>query len=131
MPTKQELEWQIKKLQKDNEDLNRRLNDVNYVPSNKYTEKAILEFIDDLPVKVVKKINQKEIEKLKEENKNLKKRALPFGWTVETVQAIKEENEKLKDCSYDEYCAIVCENKLIKEWVDMQSELHQLACMLK
>lgn len=61
------------KLKKENEDLNRRFNDVNCVPTNpNYTEKAILEFIGSCPVKVVEKINQKQIEDLKKENEAVK-----------------------------------------------------------
>lgn len=53
-----DLEEENKKLKEKNEDLNRRFNDVNYVPENNYTEKAILEFIESCPIKVLKKINQ-------------------------------------------------------------------------
>ena len=45
------------KLKEKNEHLNRSLNDVNYVPWNSnYTEKAILEFIGNCPVKVFEKL---------------------------------------------------------------------------
>ena len=39
---------------------------------------------------------------------------------------LKEENEKLKNCSYEEYCNLVDENKLIKEFVDLKNELGEV-----
>lgn len=38
-----------------------------------------------------------ENEKLKEENKKLKKRAMPFGWTEESCKNWIEENKELKE----------------------------------
>lgn len=62
----EKLKAELANVKEKNEDLNRTLNDVNYVPFNpNYTEKAILEFIRSCPIKIVEKINQNE--KLKKE----------------------------------------------------------------
>lgn len=46
----QELKAELDCVKKENEDLNRRFNDVNYVPFNSnYTDKAIDEFLDSIP----------------------------------------------------------------------------------
>ena len=42
------------------------------------------------------------------------------------IDALKEEVEKLQDCNYEEYISIVCENKLIKEFVDLKNECGEL-----
>ena len=45
----------------------------------------------------------------------------------EEITQLKEENAKLKDCSYDEYCAIIKdENKLVKEFQDLKDECGEL-----
>ena len=142
------LEEQIKKLKDENKNLKKRALPYGWTveavktikEENEDLEDKIEELEDDLHAVVVsldshKKSHKKlveENEKLKLENQDLSIRApYPVEYYDNIIDELKEENEKLKDCSYDEYCAIVCENKLIKEWVDMQSELHQLACMLK
>ena len=47
------------------------------------------------------------------------------------IEKLKLENKKLKDCSYEEYCALIndcpTENNLVKEWVDMENECGALA----
>ena len=43
----------------------------------------------------------------------------------EHIEVLKKEIEKLKDCSYEEYCNMVDENKLIKEVVDLKKELEE------
>ena len=102
-----ELKDEIENLKEKNEDLNRRLDDVNYVPFNpNYTEKAILEFIDSCPIKVVEnKLNQ-EIENLKDEVK---------FWSFKHDQ-IKMNYERL-DENYELHrkSADLYEKKLIEE----------------
>ena len=51
-----------------------------------------------------------------------------IGDQQEQIKQLKEENEKLKDCSYDEYCALIAtENNLVKEFQDMKNECGSIA----
>ena len=49
-----------------------------------------------------------------------------YSNSLREIKQLKEENEKLKNCSYEEYCNMVDENKLIKEFVDLKNELGQV-----
>ena len=44
----------------------------------------------------------------------------------EELEAEKFHSQQLKDCSYEEYCEYVSENKLIKEFEDLKNELGEL-----
>ena len=77
-------------------------------------------------------IKQGEIDKLKKENEDWKNTDLilleseyMMGKNSE-IKKLKEENEKLKDCNYDEYCIMVDENKLIKEFEDLKGEFGEV-----
>ena len=55
------------------------------------------------------------------------------GQVVSSIKDLKEELEaekfyskQLKDCNYEEYCELVGENKLIKEFEDLKNELGEL-----
>lgn len=56
---------------------------------------------------------EEEESRLELENKKLK----------EELEAEKFYSKQLKDCSYEEYCEFVSENKLIKEFEDLKNEL--------
>jgi len=76
-----------------------------------------------------KKELELQIENLKEElnlYKNKPQLGRSYSNSLREIKQLKEENEKLKNCSYEEYCNMVDENKLIKEFVDLKNELGQV-----
>ena len=64
--------------------------------------------------------------KLKEENKNLKERQLPFGWTIESIKNLQEERDELKEKNTEHYCEVIKlkgENKdLNSRWAKKRDE---------
>ena len=77
-----------------------------------------------------KKELELQIEKLKEElnlYKNKPQLGRSYSNCLRENKQLKEENEKLKNCSYEEYCNLVDENKLIKEFVDLKNELGEIS----
>ena len=76
-----------------------------------------------------KKELELQIENLKEElnlYKNKPQLGRSYSNSLREIKQLKEENEKLKNCSYEEYCNMVDENKLIKEFVDLKNELGEV-----
>ena len=76
-----------------------------------------------------KKELELQIENLQKElnlYKNKPQLGRSYSNSLREIKQLKEENEKLKNCSYEEYCNMVDENKLIKEFVDLKNELGQV-----
>lgn len=77
-----------------------------------------------------KKELELQIENLQKElnlYKNKPQLGRSYSNSLREIKQLKEENESLKNCSYEEYCNMVDENKLIKEFVDLKNELGEIS----
>lgn len=122
MPTKKQLEEQIEEY-KENDKM--RIDEIDKAYDYSLLVQSDRDFWEQ------KSNNLKEEnEKLKEElnlYKNKPQLGRSYSNCLRENKQLKEENEKLKNCSYEEYCNMVDENKLIKEFVDLKNELGEIS----
>ena len=76
----------------------------------------------ELENKKLKETNQLRFDKIKEMENEVGVSKLVHHQNVGLLEDIK----KLKDCNYEEYCELVGENKLVKEFEDLKNELGEL-----
>tara|TARA_R100000654_G_scaffold36400_1_gene62050 strand:+ start:2784 stop:3737 length:954 start_codon:yes stop_codon:yes gene_type:complete len=125
-----EMYSQIEELKEEKEELQKQLEDDTrqvhtlFAENEKLKEQVIASMSETWRSKLAalhaeNSAYKAEIEKLKKARRGAKVFEKTYG-------DLKEENEKLKDCSYDEYCALIAEypteNKLVKEFEDLKNE---------
>ena len=119
MPTKKELELQIENLKKE-------LNLYKNKPQLGRSYSNCLR--ENKQLKEENEILKEKVEELEDFDSKLSEQRLDEIIELEgRVKELDEENYELKNCSYEEYCNLVDENKLIKEFVDLKNELGEIS----